>query len=80
MMGYYDTCVIGYYGIWVILACANFGCNGGTFFDSGRLIWIMMVFEQNLFKFSSLSLVYGSYEQVAISYGVVTFFDSCRVL
>ena len=24
MMGYYDACVIGYYGIWVILACANF--------------------------------------------------------
>ena len=61
MMGYYDACVIGYYGIWVILACPNFGCNGGTFFGGGRLIWIMMVFEQNLFKFSSLSLVYGSY-------------------
>ena len=24
MMGYYDTCVIGYYSIWVIRACANF--------------------------------------------------------
>ena len=58
--------MMGYYGIWVILACPNFGCNGGTFFDGGRLIWIMMVFEQNLFKFSSLSLVYGSYEHVPI--------------
>ena len=47
MMGYYDACVIGYYGIWVILACANFGCNGGTFFDSGRLLKMMMMFQQN---------------------------------
>ena len=46
-MGYYDACVIGYYGIWVILACANFGCNGGTFFDSGRLLKMMMMFQQN---------------------------------
>ena len=38
----------------------------GTFFDSGRLLWIMMMFQLNLFKFSSLSLVYGSYEHVPI--------------
>ena len=25
-------------GIWVIRASGNFGCNGGTFFDSGRLL------------------------------------------
>ena len=56
--------VAGYYielGIWVLRASGNFGSNGGTFFGGGRLIWIMMVFEQNLFKFSSLSLVYGLY-------------------
>ena len=35
-------------GIWVIRACANLGCNGGTFFDSGRLLWIMMMFQPNL--------------------------------
>ena len=38
----------------------------GTFFDSGRLLWIMMMFQKNLFKFSSLSLVYGSCEHVPI--------------
>ena len=53
-------------GVWVIRASGNFGCNGGTFFDSGRLLWMMMMFQQNLLQFSSLSLVYGSYEQVAI--------------
>ena len=53
-------------GIWVILACANFGCNWGTFFGGGRLLWIMMIFEPNLLQFSSLGLVYGSYEQVAM--------------
>ena len=36
MMGYYDACVIGYlgmgyFGIWVILACANFIRGGDTF-------------------------------------------------
>ena len=66
MMGYFDMCIIGYYGIWVIRVCPNLGCNGGTFFDSGRLLWIMMIFEQKLLKFSSYSLVYGSYEYVPI--------------
>ena len=32
-----------------------------TFFDSCRLLWIMMMFQQNLLSFSSWSLVYGSY-------------------
>ena len=73
MIGYYDMCVIGYwswsigfYCIWVIRASGNLGCNGGTFFGGGRLLWIMIMFQQNLLQFSSLSLVYGSYEQVAI--------------
>ena len=44
-------------GIWVIRASGNFGCNGGTFFDSGRLLWMMMMFQQNLLQFSSMSLV-----------------------
>ena len=26
-------------GVWVIRASGNFGCNGGTFFDSGRLLF-----------------------------------------
>ena len=34
-------------GIWVIRACANFGCNGRPFFDSGRLLKMMMMFQQN---------------------------------
>ena len=74
MTGYYDCAWrvtnmrvwMGYFGIWVILACANFGCNWGTFFGGGRLLWIMMIFEPNLLQFSSLGLVYGSYEQVAM--------------
>ena len=37
-----------------------------TFFGGGRLLWIMMMFQQKLLKFSSLSLIYGLYEQVAI--------------
>ena len=53
-------------GIWAILASGNLGCNGRTFLDSGGLQRIMMMFQQILLQFSSLSLVYGSYEQVAI--------------
>ena len=53
-------------GVWVLRASGNLGCNGGTFFGGGRLLWIMIMFQQNLLQFSSLSLVYGSYEQVAI--------------
>ena len=34
-------------GIWVIRACPNFGCNGRPFFDSGRLLKMMMMFQQN---------------------------------
>ena len=52
--------------IWVLRASGNFRCNGGTFFDSGGLQQIMMMFHQFLLQLSSLSLVYGSYEQVAI--------------
>ena len=52
--------------IWVLQASGNLWCNGGTFFGGGRLLWIMIMFQQNLLQFSSLSLVYGSYEQVAI--------------
>ena len=35
-------------GIWVIRACVSFGCNGRSFFDSGRSQWMMMMFRQNL--------------------------------
>ena len=35
-------------GIWVILACPNFGCNGRPFFGGGRLLWKIMMFQQNL--------------------------------
>ena len=41
----------------------------GTFFDSGRLLWILMIFQQNLLSFSSLRLVFDPYEHVPISYG-----------
>ena len=57
---------MGYFGICVIRASGNLGCNGGTFFGGGRLQRIMMMFQQKLLKFSSLSLIYGLYEQVAI--------------
>ena len=30
-------------GIWVLRASGNLGCNGGTFFGSGRLQQIMMM-------------------------------------
>ena len=64
-MGYYG-CVWWVTMVWVIWASGNFGCNGRPKFDSGRLLWNMMMFQQNLSPFSSLSLVYGSYKQVAI--------------
>ena len=68
-------------GIWVILASGNLGCNGRPFFGGGRLLWIMMMFQQKLLKFSSLSLIYGLYEQVAIWDAMDgTFFDSGRLL
>ena len=38
----------------------------GTFFGGGRLLWLMMIFEQSLLQFSPLSLVYGSYKHVPI--------------
>ena len=67
-------------GIWVIRACPNFirGCH---------VFWQLLVTVENddvstnwWLWFSSLSLVYGSYEHVPILYGVVTFFDSCWLL
>ena len=39
----------------------------------------MMMFHQNLLWFSSLCLVYWSYEQVAYPYGRRPFFDSRRL-
>ena len=66
-------------GLWVILASPNFIRVRDVF-------WQLLVTIENyvvstkLIKFSSLSLVNGSYEHVPISYGVVTFFDSCRLL
>ena len=68
-------------GIWVLRASGNLGCNGGTFFGGGRLLWIMIMFQQNLLQFSSLSLVYGSHEQVAILGAVSRFLTAvgyCR--
>ena len=53
-------------GVWVLRASGNFGCNGGTFFGGGRLHRLMVMFQQNLLQISLLSLVYGSFEQVAI--------------
>ena len=42
---------------------------------------MMMMFQQNLLQFSSLSLVYRSYEQVAILGAMEgLFFDSGRLL
>ena len=57
--------MIGYCGIWVLRACDTFI---RPFFGGGRLLWILMMFEQNLLSFSSLCLVYGSYEHVTHSY------------
>ena len=42
MMGYYGAWRMGYFGIWVIRACANFIRGGDTFQK------IMMVFQQKL--------------------------------
>ena len=49
---------------------SQFHTRWGTKFDSGRLLWIVMIFQKNLLSFSSLSLVYDPYEHVPISYGV----------
>ena len=44
-------------GLWVIRASGNFGCNGRPYFDSCCLLWMMMILQQNLLSFSSLSVV-----------------------
>ena len=51
-----------------------------TFFDSCRLLWIVMIFQKNLLSFSSLSLVYDPYEHVLISYGVGDVFAIVRIV
>ena len=38
MMGYYGACVIGYYGIGVLRACAVSHTESVTFFDS---FWLL---------------------------------------
>jgi hypothetical protein len=67
--------MVGYWGLWWCFNkiychfhhCALYmghtsGKSVWPFFDSGRLLRIMMMFIQNLLSFSSLCLVYGSYE------------------
>ena len=58
----------------------QFHTGWGTKFDSGRLLWIVMIFQKNLLSFSSLSLVYDPYEHVPISYRVGDVFGGVRLL